>query len=174
MKRKMWKSVVVLVCMIMFFPILESGKEIKAEELRYQYVNDAECSISITSVTATITSNVYGKSGTTSTSVTVYLESYYNGEWHSYNSWTHTGGKNQENTDTTTVGVGIYHHIADLRFGCRRLASIGDDTIGRAEKHLAAFIDGHGVDGVVEQRAVVGVEVMEFLGLALERHQVDA
>lgn len=104
----MWKSVVVLVCMIMFFPILESGKEIKAEELRYQYVNNAECSISITSVTATITSNVYGKSGTTSTSVTVYLESYYNGEWHSYNSWTHTGGKNQENTDTTTVGVGIY------------------------------------------------------------------
>lgn len=108
MKRKMRKSVALLVCMIMFFSILESGKGIKAEELRYQYVNDATCSISINSGTATIVSNVYGKNGTTSTSVTVYLESYYNGEWHSYNSWTHNGGKKQENVDTTTVGIGIY------------------------------------------------------------------
>ena len=92
--------------------------EVKADEIEepvviddddpYAYVMDADCSLSITSGNATITSNVYGKSGTTSTSVTVYLESYYNGEWHFYNSWTHNGGKNQENSDTTTVGIGVY------------------------------------------------------------------
>ena len=108
MKRKVQKSVAVLVCLIMFFSILPSVKRIKADELRYQYVSDATCSISITSGTATVGSNVYGINGTTSTSVTVYLESYYNGEWHSYSSWTHTGGKKQENVDTTNVGIGIY------------------------------------------------------------------
>ncbi|MBQ6026817.1 MAG: hypothetical protein IJL20_14530 [Lachnospiraceae bacterium] len=81
MKRKMRKSVALLVCMIMFFSILESGNGIKADELRYQYVNDATCSISINSGTATVVSNVYGKNGTTATSVTVYLERFNNLKW---------------------------------------------------------------------------------------------
>lgn len=108
MKRKMLNSLAVLACLIMVFFMLETANRIKAEDLRYQYVIEAECSISITSGTATVESYINGKSGTTSTSVTVYLESYYNGEWHSYSSWTHTGGRKQENTDTTTVGIGIY------------------------------------------------------------------
>jgi len=107
MKRKMQKSVAVLVCLIMFFSVLPSVRRIKADELRYQYVSDATCSISITSGTATVVSKVKGRSGTTSISVIVYLESYYDGEWHSYNYWTYSG-VNQNNSDTTTVGAGIY------------------------------------------------------------------
>lgn len=107
MKRKVQNSVAVLVCLIMFFSILPSMRRIKADELRYQYVSDATCSISITSGTATVVSKVKGRSGTTSISVIVYLESYYDGEWHSYNYWTYSG-VNQNNSDTTTVGAGIY------------------------------------------------------------------
>lgn len=81
MKRKVQKSVAVLVSLIMFFSILPSVKRIKADELRYQYVSDATCSISITSGTATVVSNVYGKNGTTATSVTVYLERFNNLKW---------------------------------------------------------------------------------------------
>lgn len=107
MKRKVQKAVAVLVCLIMFFSVLPSVKRIKADELRYQYVSDATCSISITSGTATVVSKVKGRSGTSSISVIVYLESYYDGEWHSYNYWTYSG-VNQNNSDTTMVGAGIY------------------------------------------------------------------
>ena len=107
MKRKVQKAVAVLVCLIMFFSILPSVKRIKADELRYQYVSDATCSISITSGTATVVSKVKGRSGTSSISVIVYLESYYDGEWHSYNYWTYSG-VNQNNTDSTSVTAGIY------------------------------------------------------------------
>ena len=107
MKRKIWKSVALLICLIMAFSMLETAERIKAEDLRYAYVKEAECSISITSGTATVLSKVKGETGTTAINITVYVESYYNGEWNYYTSWTHSG-VNQNNTDSTSVTTGIY------------------------------------------------------------------
>ena len=72
------------------------------------YTDDANCFLSISSGTATVSSYVRGKNGTSSTCVTVYLEKYTNGSWQVYTSWTHNGGKDQDNTDTTTVSHGTY------------------------------------------------------------------
>lgn len=107
MKRKMCKPVVLLVCFIMIFSIFESGEKIKADDLRYEYVLNEDCSISIASGTATVISKVKGKTGTTSINITVYVESYYNGEWNYYMSWTHSG-VDQNNTDSIPVTTGIY------------------------------------------------------------------
>ena len=74
----------------------------------YAYVSDAYCTLSISAGSATVSSAVYGKVGTTSTSVTVYLEKRINGIWQYYNSWTHNAGRNQNNTDTATVSNGVY------------------------------------------------------------------
>ena len=74
----------------------------------YIYVTDSSCYLSISNGTATISSKVYGKSGTTSTSITVYLDKLINGTWHRVTSWSHSGGQNQENTDSTTVSHGTY------------------------------------------------------------------
>ncbi|MBO4920475.1 MAG: hypothetical protein IKW90_05785 [Lachnospiraceae bacterium] len=103
----MQKSVALFVCVILFFSMLETGEKIKADDLRYEYVNEVGCSISITSGTATVISKAIGKNGTTSINITVYVESYYNGEWNYYTSWTHSG-VNQNNTDSTSVAAGIY------------------------------------------------------------------
>lgn len=107
MKKKMRKAVALLVCLIMIFSILESRERIKADDLRHEYVKNAECSISITSGTATVLSTVKGKTGTTAINITVYVDSYYNGEWNYYMSWTHSG-VDQNNNDSIPVIVGIY------------------------------------------------------------------
>ena len=78
------------------------------DDAPYIYVSDTSCHVSISSGTATVSSKVYGKSGTTSTSVTVHLEKLVNGSWESYTSWYHSGGMNQENTDSTNVSHGAY------------------------------------------------------------------
>ena len=78
------------------------------EEEPYVYVKSSGCDLSISSGTATVTSEVYGKSGTTSTSITVYLDQLINGTWHRVTSWSHSGGKDQDNTDSTTVSHGTY------------------------------------------------------------------
>ena len=77
-------------------------------DLPYEYVRSAGCSISISSGSASISSSVRGDDRTTSTSVTVYLEKLVNGSWQPYTSWSHSGGRNQDNTDTTTVSHGAY------------------------------------------------------------------
>ena len=74
----------------------------------YLMVDNASCSVSISSRTAYVYSLVEGDSGTTSTSITVYLEKLVNGSWQLYTSWTHNGGKYQDNTDTATVSYGAY------------------------------------------------------------------
>ena len=107
MKRKRMKLVAFLACLVAVFSILECGERIKADDLRYEYVVEAECSISIASGTATVISKVKGKTGTTSINITVYVERYYNGEWNYYTSWSHNG-VNQNNTDSTSVTTGIY------------------------------------------------------------------
>lgn len=68
-------------------------------DVPYENVSNACCALSITSGTASIRSEVYGEYGTTSTSVTVYLEKLVNGSWQSYSSWSHSGGSNLDNTD---------------------------------------------------------------------------
>lgn len=78
------------------------------EEDPYEYVNSSLCILSISSGTATVTSEVKGKPDTTSTSVTVYLDQLINGTWHRVTSWSHSGGQNQTNSDSTTVSHGTY------------------------------------------------------------------
>ena len=74
----------------------------------YENVSSARCYVSISSGIATVSSEVYGYSGTTSTSVTVYLEKFVAGSWQSYTSWSHNGGQNQSNSDSTSVTSGAY------------------------------------------------------------------
>ena len=74
----------------------------------YVYVYESNCFISISSGTAYVDSQVTGKPGTTSTSVTVHLEKLVNGSWEPYTSWYHSGGKSQNNTDSTNVAPGAY------------------------------------------------------------------
>ena len=94
------------------------GQSIKAEELDelvlpeddmpYEHVLRANCGLSISSGTATVTSNVKGESGTTSISVTVYLENLVNGSWQTYTSWSHSDGIDLTSSDTTVVSHGAY------------------------------------------------------------------
>ena len=110
-------SISMLSCMIIII-MLSPNKLIKANETdeskkiiennRYSYVNCANCSVSITSGTAKICSLVEGANGTTSTSVTVYLEKLVNGSWQTYTSWSHSGCRNQNNTDSVNVTSGAY------------------------------------------------------------------
>ena len=74
----------------------------------YEMLSYAICSVSISSGTATVNSSVSGKTGTTSTSVTVYLEKFVAGSWQPYTSWSHSGGKDQNNSDSTSVTSGAY------------------------------------------------------------------
>ncbi|MCR5206579.1 MAG: hypothetical protein K6E47_16240 [Lachnospiraceae bacterium] len=74
----------------------------------FENVSSARCYASISSGIATVSSEVYGYSGTTSTSVTVYLEKFVAGSWQSYTSWSHNGGQNQSNSDSTSVTSGAY------------------------------------------------------------------
>ena len=75
---------------------------------QYEYINNAYCSISISSGSATVSSEVYGYNSTTSTSITVYLDQLVNGTWKRVISWSHSGGQNQTNSDSTTVSHGTY------------------------------------------------------------------
>lgn len=68
-------------------------------DVTYENVSNACCALSITSGTASIRSEVYGEYGTTATSVTVYLEKLVSGSWEPYTSWSHSGGRNLDNTD---------------------------------------------------------------------------
>ncbi|MBR5177822.1 MAG: hypothetical protein IKW90_03345 [Lachnospiraceae bacterium] len=84
------------------YPVEEEGED------SYVYVSNPRCGLSISSGTATVTSAVTGKSGTTSTSITVYLDQLINGTWHRVTSWSHSGGRDQDNIDSTTVSHGTY------------------------------------------------------------------
>ena len=117
MKTRVVNSLKLLICFLFIFCISQPSFKVSADDLDepvvleddfpYQYVGIAGCSLSISSGTATVTSVVSGNSGTTSISITVYLERYYNGEWHYYMSWSHNGVE-QNNLDSTSVVGGIY------------------------------------------------------------------
>ena len=118
MKKVIIVPVVALLAFSLFIFEMKPNSITRADELEYPvddeeeepyvYVKSSGCDLSISSGTATVTSEVYGKSGTTSTSITVYLDQLINGTWHRVTSWSHSGGKNQDNTDSTTVSHGTY------------------------------------------------------------------
>ena len=77
-------------------------------EQPFTYVSLASCDLSISSGNATISYSIDGKSGTTSTSVTVYLEKLVYGSWNGYTSWSHSGGRNLSGTDSISLNSGTY------------------------------------------------------------------
>ena len=115
--RNIIRLVVTIVCVAVFMVILKPSL-LKADELDtpeeqiiedvYTTVSSAYCSLSISSGTASATAVVYGKSGTTSISVTVYLEKLTGGMWHVYTSWSHSASSDLSSSDSTSVSNGVY------------------------------------------------------------------
>jgi len=66
------------------------------------------CQLTITGETAYVTSLINGEADDMITGMTVYLEKYIDDSWHTYASWVHYGGRNQENTDSIHVEHGLY------------------------------------------------------------------
>lgn len=118
MKRSIIKLngflLILTICIFMNGRIINSSADeleepvIIDEDWPYLYVRTATCDLSITSGNASVVSNVSGEVDTTSTSVTVYLEKYIDDYWQTYSSWYHSGGRSQNNTDSTNVGHGLY------------------------------------------------------------------
>ena len=119
MKNSFLKRFFIIFGFILMFSLWNPLSSIYAEELEepvdievdlpYEYVRMASCTLTISSSgTATVESSVTGNNITTSTSVTVYLEKLVNGSWQGYTSWTHSGGRVQDNTDSTSVAHGAY------------------------------------------------------------------
>lgn len=107
MKKNIVRKTIIFLCCIIILSV--SNQIIHAEELErpiedewddpYQFVQDTACSLSVVNGTATIHSLVNGNLSTISTSVTVYLEKLVSGSWEPYTSWSHSGGRNLDNTD---------------------------------------------------------------------------
>lgn len=112
------RTIMVLIAITSILLLVGKAEKINADELDepviieidepYEYVNGASCTLTISSGTASVRSVVLGSLGTTSTSVTVYLEKLVNGSWQPYTSWSHDSGRNQDNTDSTNVAHGAY------------------------------------------------------------------
>lgn len=66
------------------------------------------CQFTITGETAYVTSFINGEADDMITGMTVYLEKYIDDSWHTYASWVHYGGRNQDNTDSIHVEHGLY------------------------------------------------------------------
>ena len=118
MLKKISKLNFLLGCIVMVL-LIKPSTWISADELDipieidldspYVYAMCASCTLSISSGgTVSVRSLVDGYAGTTSISVTVYLEKLVNGSWQSYTSWSHNGGRSIDNTDSTTVTHGAY------------------------------------------------------------------
>ena len=115
--RNIIRLVVTIVYVAVFMVILKPSL-LKADELDtpeeqiiedvYTTVSSAYCSLSISSGTASATAVVYGKSGTTSISVTVNLEKLTGGMWHVYTSWSKSTSSDLSSSDSTSVSNGVY------------------------------------------------------------------
>lgn len=66
------------------------------------------CQFTITGETAYVTSFINGEADEMITGMTVYLEKFIDASWHTYASWVHYGGRNQENIDSIHVEHGLY------------------------------------------------------------------
>ena len=118
MKKNIIVFAVLAIGITVVISMMMHGTNVSAEEIEtdviieeddpYELVWNANCSLSISSGTATVSSRIIGKSGVTSTSTTVYLEKNVAGSWQPYTSWSHSGGSEQDNTDSTSVSSGAY------------------------------------------------------------------
>ena len=120
MKKKMVRPIAILLSCLLMLLLLQPCFCINADELDepvepeddfpYVYVDDANCTLYISSGTAYVTSYFMEQSGAgvSSSSVTVYLEKYIGDSWQTYTSWYHSGGASQNNSDSTSVSHGIY------------------------------------------------------------------
>jgi len=118
LRRKAYKGIVQILCCFIIFALLQPMTIISAEELDtpaigeielpYETIRKATCALSINSGTATVSSVVNGKNGTTSINITVYLEKLVGGTWQPYTSWSHSGSTDIDTTDSTTVSHGAY------------------------------------------------------------------
>ena len=111
------KTVIAIICiavvMVALKPLVSKADELDTPEEQiieneYTTVSSAGCSLSISAGTATVTSSVCGKSGTTSISVTIYLEKLTGGMWHVYTSWSHSDVSDLSSSDSTSVSNGVY------------------------------------------------------------------
>ena len=118
MKKGLLTIVATIVVGLVMFSVVLPRILVSAEEVEtpieiepdapYELVDDAYCTLSISSGNASVNSVVIGAAGTTSVSVTVYLEKLVNGSWQPYTSWSHSGGRSIDNTDSTSVSHGAY------------------------------------------------------------------
>ena len=117
-KTLLYKRLICGLFSMLIFVLIQYNVLSKADELDipeeevieepYVVISSADCRVSITSGTATVTTQVEGKSGTIYTSVNVYLEKYTGSSWQSYASWTHSSGSELGSSDSTTVSHGTY------------------------------------------------------------------
>ena len=118
MKNRNIIRLVVTIVYVAVFMVIMKPSLLKADELDtpeeqiiedvYTTVSSAYCSLSISSGTASATAVVYGKSGTTSISVTVNLEKLTGGMWHVYTSWSKSTSSDLSSSDSTSVSNGVY------------------------------------------------------------------
>ena len=103
MRRLLSVFVVFVIGAMLTMSLSMSEKKARADEIEtdviideeepYVLVRSASCYVSISSGTATVSSDISGKNGVYSTSLTVYLEKYVSGSWQPYMSWSHSGGR---------------------------------------------------------------------------------
>ena len=113
-RKKVILSFVLIVMMIS----IQVPTAIRAEELDrpeddvlidpYETVHRSACYLSISSGTATVSAEVYGKNGTFYIFITVHLEKLVNGSWQPYCSWNHSGGTDVTSSDSINVTSGAY------------------------------------------------------------------
>jgi hypothetical protein len=132
--RRISKGIATFLSCFAIFLFMQSFVTGKAEELDtpavgefelpYQTIRSATCDLSISSGTASVSTVINGKSGTTSISATVYLEILEGGMWHVYISWPHSGGTDIDTTDSIAVSHGVYR----VRMSVSATGSNGNDS----------------------------------------------
>lgn len=112
------KNVILCLALMVMMISVQVPTAIRAEDLdrpedeiiieSYETIRKAACYLSISSGTATVSAEVYGKNGTSNISITVHLEKLVNGSWQPYCSWNHSGGTDVTSTDSVNVTSGAY------------------------------------------------------------------
>jgi len=108
----------IIVSLVIIAVLINPLVYIKAEDLDnpieiidenpFETVCCASCSLSISSGTATINTEINRINGTTLISATIYLEKLVNGSWQPYTSWSHSSGSDIISSDSTSVSSGAY------------------------------------------------------------------
>lgn len=112
------KNVILCLALMVMMISVQVPTATRAEELdrpedeiiieSYETIRKAACYLSISSGTATVSAEVYGKNGTFYIFITVHLEKLVNGSWQPYCSWNHSGGTDVTSSDSISVTSGTY------------------------------------------------------------------